>query len=76
MTTPPADELGYAAAIAELQAIIEDLESDDVDVDVIAAKVQRAAELIRTCRSRIETAEIEVGRIIAELDDAGPPDRA
>ncbi len=76
MTTPPADELGYAAALAELQAIIEDLESDDVDVDVLGAKVQRAAELIRSCRSRIEAAEIEVSRIIAELDDDAPQDPA
>jgi len=34
------DELGYSEALAELETILKSLESDSVDVDVLATKVQ------------------------------------
>ena len=39
---PPA-EIGYAAALAELESILAEIEDDAVDVDVLAARVRRAA---------------------------------
>ena len=44
---------GYAAALAELDEILGQLERSDVDVDVLATQVQRAAELIEFCRERL-----------------------
>ena len=61
-------EIGYADALAELEAILEEIEDDAVDVDVLAAKVKRAAELLRLCRDRITAAKVEVTQIVAELD--------
>lgn len=48
---------GYAAALAELETILDELETDDLDVDVLAARVARAAALVRFCRARIENAK-------------------
>ena len=61
-------ELGYAEALAELEAILDEIEDDAVDVDVLAARVQRAAVLLRACRSRIAAAKVEVEAIVAELE--------
>ena len=61
-------EIGYADALAELEAILEEIEDDAVDVDVLAAKVKRGAELLRICRGRITAAKVEVTQIVAELD--------
>ena len=61
-------EIGYADALAELEAILAEIEDDAVDVDVLAAKVKRAAELLRLCRDRITSAKVEVTQIVAELD--------
>lgn len=63
------DELGYAAALSELEEILDQLEDDNIDVDVLSTKVERAAELIRLCRSRIRAAQVSVEEIVAELDD-------
>ena len=64
---PDAAEIGYADALAELEGILEEIEDDAVDVDVLAARVKRAAELLRVCRSRITAARDEVDRIVADL---------
>lgn len=51
-------EIGYADALSELQQILGELEAEDIDIDVLAVKVERAAELIRVCRGRINDAEV------------------
>jgi exodeoxyribonuclease VII small subunit len=66
---PGGAEPGYAAALAELEAILRELEGDAVDVDRLAEKVARAAALIRLCRDRIGTARLEIEQVVAELDD-------
>lgn len=63
--------VGYGAAVAELEQILEQLERPDVDIDVLAKQVRRAAELIRMCRSRIASARIEVETVVADLEDLG-----
>ncbi len=60
---------GYAQAMAELEAILAEIEDDAVDVDVLTAKVARAAHLVRWCRARIDGAKVDVERIIDDLVD-------
>jgi exodeoxyribonuclease VII small subunit len=62
-------EPGYGEAMEELEAILAELEGDDLDVDVLAARVQRASELLKTCRARIVRAQQDVDRIVADLED-------
>ncbi len=61
---------GYADALSELDSILRELESSDVDVDRLAERVARAAALIRLCRDRISTARIRIDEVIADLDGA------
>jgi exodeoxyribonuclease VII small subunit len=62
-------DLGYADAMAELEDILEELEGDDLDVDVLAERVRRASELIKTCRARIARAQSDVDRIVTDLEE-------
>lgn len=71
---PGGEAIPYAAASAELDRILIDLESDNLDVDVLAERVRRAAVLIAACRERIASATIDVQRVVADLDpDQQPP---
>jgi exodeoxyribonuclease VII small subunit len=76
------DQLGYSAALLELDDILRELEGSDVDVDRLAARVARAAQLIALCRERIGAARLQIDEVIADLDsdpeptDPMPPDRA
>ena len=67
MTEPVAD--GYAEALQELEAILTQLERTDVDVDVLAAQVQRAASLIGFCRDRIGNARLQIEQAVAGLGE-------
>ncbi len=69
-----ADELTYANAMAELEAILSAIEEEQVDVDELAVKVKRSAELIRFCRERIEAASIEVESVVREIETGDDPD--
>lgn len=63
-----ATAIGYADAMAELEAILDDLEDDDLDVDLLASRVERASTLIQVCRDRIGAAKLQVERVVASLD--------
>lgn len=70
MTTETLDPVpeGYAAAIEELDQILREIEDVDVDVDVLAARVTRAAALIEYCRDRIVAARAAVEAATADDD--------
>ena len=75
MAADPDDtpEVSYAAALDELEQILVELDDDQLDVDVVAERVQRAAALIRVCRARIAGARMQVERVVADLEaDDGP----
>jgi exodeoxyribonuclease VII small subunit len=61
-------EIGYADALAELDTILRELEGTDVDVDRLATRVARAAELIALCRTRITNAKLHIDQVVAQLD--------
>ena len=67
-TLDPAPD-GYSAAVAELEAILQEIEADDVDVDVLADRVARAAGLIEFCRDRILAARAAVDDATRSLSD-------
>ncbi len=62
------DGIGYAEAVAELDEILAELDSDHVDVDRLAEQVKRAADLVQLCRRRIDSARVEITRIVADLE--------
>ena len=75
MTDTPTDS-ALPAPLVTPEALMATLaRGDAVDVDVLAARVKRAAELLRVCRERITAARDEVGRIVEDLaPDAEPAD--
>ena len=57
-------EVKYSKAIQKLDEIIAKIESDDIDVDELADKVQEAVNLIKICKTKIEKAEMEVKQVV------------
>ncbi len=71
---PSAPAESYTQAVAEVDAILADLERDDLDVDLLAEKVRRATELLTWCRSRITATTDEVTQAIEGLSDVRSAD--
>ena len=61
----------FSVAIQELEAILERIDNDAVDIDGLAGELKRATELLELCREKIRKAEVEVGQIVAKLE-TGP----
>lgn len=61
----------YEKAIAELERIVNELDSNKIDVDALSEKVQRASFLIEWCNERITAAELAIESIAIdfEMDD-------
>ena len=66
------EDLGYAEALQELEEILSELERPDVDVDVLADRVERASALIRLCRDRIGNARLQIDSVVDGLSGEQP----
>ena len=66
--TAPGELVGYGAALEELREILSELESENVDVDLLASRVERAGTLISLCQERLTAAELQVERVVNALD--------
>ncbi len=66
-------EQTYEAAYAELKQIAAEIENESVSVDVLAAKVKRAAELITFCQTKLRSTEQEVNNIIKQMETKTTP---
>ena len=69
-------ELTYSQALKELEKIVKEIESEEVDVDILAEKIKRASQLITFCKGKLRTAEDEVKKVLAEMGDEAETETA
>lgn len=62
----PAKDLTYSQAVAELEEILRLMQSDECDIDRLAALTRRATELIAECRSRLVATDEELRTILGQ----------
>lgn len=60
-------ETSYAEASTELEAILHEVESGEIDLDRLSEKVERAAQLLAACRERLAATETKVKKVVADL---------
>ena len=65
--TAQSEPKGYAEAMREVELILSELDSNSVDVDVLATKVEQASFLINWCTERITSAQMTVDSLVADL---------
>jgi len=61
-------EVKYGKAMSKLEEIIAKIEGEDIDVDELSSKVKEAVSLVKVCKNKIEKAELEVKKVVEELD--------
>ena len=67
-TPEAAEPTSFRVAMEELEAILERIEGEEIDVDELAAELRRATQLLELCRGKIRKAEVEVTQIVQSLE--------
>ncbi len=63
-------KFSYRDSISELEIILAEIESEELDLDMLSKKVKRASELIKECKSRLRKTGEEIDSILEDWDDA------
>jgi|TARA_B100001778_G_C18440443_1_gene562062 exodeoxyribonuclease VII small subunit len=63
-------KITYKEALEELEEIVNGIESEEVDVDELTKKVERASKLLTVCSEKLKNTEEEVDKIIEKLNDS------
>jgi exodeoxyribonuclease VII small subunit len=66
---PKNKELTYSQALKELEKIVKEIESEEVDIDILAEKIKRASQILVFCKGKLRTAEDEVKKVLTEMED-------
>ncbi len=62
----PASQPNYEAAIAELESIVKQMESDNLPLEQSLAAYQRGAELLKICQQSLSAAEQQISIVSEE----------
>lgn len=66
---PKNKELTYSQALKELEKIVKEIESEEVDIDILAEKIKRASQILVFCKGKLRTAEDEVNKVLIGMED-------
>lgn len=61
------NNIKYTDAINELEAIVSEIENEDISVDDLAEKVKRASLLIKICKDKLTKTETDVNEVLKDL---------
>ncbi|MCK9254552.1 MAG: exodeoxyribonuclease VII small subunit [Bacteroidales bacterium] len=61
-------EFSYAKALSELEEILAEIETDELDLDILSEKVKRASFLIKECKSRLRKTTDEINSILSDWE--------
>ena len=71
MTDKPVSEMSFEEAMRELEGVVGQLESGDVELEKSIALYERGAALKKRCEEKLKDAEEKVAAIT--LDETGAP---
>jgi len=61
--------MSYSEAMAEIEDILEKIESEELDVDELAEKVARVSTLLKTCKDKLTKTNEQVEQILKDMED-------
>jgi exodeoxyribonuclease VII small subunit len=61
--------LTYTEAMTEVEEILEQIESEELDVDDLAEKVKRVSVLLKICKDKLTKTNEQVEQILKEMEE-------
>ena len=62
------NDTSYSKSFEELQEIVAQIEEGSIGIDELSAKVKKAAELIKICKTKLHSTEEDVQQILKDLE--------
>ena len=59
----------YAEAMARLEAIVGQIDSNELDIDQLADKIKEANAIVAFCQAKLTRAEQEVEKMLSDKTD-------
>lgn len=69
------EDLSYSQAIEQLEAIVQEIENEDISVDQLSEKVKQASFLITICQQALKVTGQEVRDILSALNQEPEADK-
>ena len=60
-------EFSFNYAVKEIEKILQNIETGDLDIDKLSDEVKRASELIKQCQKKLRSTEEEINSIFKDL---------
>jgi exodeoxyribonuclease VII small subunit len=60
-------KMTYSEAIAELEKIVAEMQSENCSINNLSAYTSRSLELLKVCKAKLLTTDEELKKILAEL---------
>ncbi|MDI3526387.1 MAG: exodeoxyribonuclease small subunit [Tenuifilum sp.] len=57
----------YNEAIEEVEEIINQIESNELDIDELTSKIKRASDLLKICKQKLYKTEQDVQKLLDEM---------
>lgn len=61
-----AKEIKYEEAVQQLEAIVEQMENGELDIDQLSEKLKTAQELIKLCKEKLTKTDAEIKKILED----------
>lgn len=58
----------YDEAIQEIELILEQVESGNLEIDQLSERLKRVSELIKICKTKITKTETEIENILKNIE--------
>ncbi|MGL4805089.1 MAG: exodeoxyribonuclease VII small subunit [Bacteroidales bacterium] len=63
-----AKKITYTEAMAELNAIVDSIQNNKIEIDQLKESVMRARELLKVCKKILHDTDVEVQSIIENIE--------
>ena len=60
-------EFSFNEAVIEIEKVLKNIESGELDLDKLSVEVTRASELIKKCQEKLRSTETELNSIFKDM---------
>ncbi len=61
-------KMTYSAAVAELEKIVREMQSENCSIDNLSTLTSRSLALLKVCKSKLQSTDEELKKILASLE--------